>query len=450
MITPVNQQAADLTVQLSTGAAPAVKNATANNLPAELSKVLQTSIFYENLSRLELGFDASANANSNAFGIAANTGVLTVSQNGGAAVPDLREVFQVGDILVFSFTTQGAIRSFFVSALLSATTVQLLSGAQITGALGSANDGEDTLISCFRHNASGDVNTINIAKNKSKFDVCWKPTCLSIFNYPGAIPGGCKFELELQALAQKYVGLAVETPFGVEKIGRTGTSINNVDFQLLVKRVRLYICQVQGPIAGQQEYSYYINLNEIRAHQQKITSGSLTQTTLDVMPSSYALALAFQDNRAQNDGNTDLSITKFKVNDSEELALTRYSIRFAGISLPQPDAELKFSSSEEFLNNQYIRNAIYLNQYYKPSGGESLQQWKERGIYFYHPFVRSAGNRESRCYVITQFNQDASAGNILSNTGLDNLNAFIFEFYRAFALIKMKNGFVYDVNTANQ
>jgi hypothetical protein len=291
----------------------------------------------------------------------------------------------------------------------------------------------------------------NNARKKGIFDLCWKPSAMSIFNYPGAIPGGCKFEFELQAVSGDYIYRGIETPAGINLVPvKNGDSPDNdiQNYRLLVKDLKFYCCQVEGPVVGNEEYSYYLNLNEIRAHSKDITSASLVQTNVDVMESSYALAIAFQDIRSSN--TTSYSITKFKIGDDEELALQRYSVRFAGISLPQPDAEMKFSDSEELLVNQYLRNQLYTNLYFKQSGGESLQDWKERGIYFYHPFIRSAGNKEQRAYILTKFNQDEQQGKALTNEGLQNMQLYIFEFYRAFALIKMKNGYVYDIKTANQ
>jgi len=299
-------------------------------------------------------------------------------------------------------------------------------------------------------NEFGSLKQLNESANKSKIELCWKPSCLSIFNYPGAIPGGYKSEIEIQALNQKYGALAIETPPGIKKIYRYEDSISGSDFQLLIKDLKFYACQVQGPIAGDQEYSYYLNLNELRVHDNTIVSTALTQTHIDVSPSSYALALAFQDRRADGVENTDLSISKLRSKNGEELALTRYSIRFAGLSVPQPEADIKVSENEELLINSYIRNQIYTNQMFKQSGGESYSDWKERGIYLYHPFIRSAGNREGRAYVTTQFNTDPSLGVAMSQETKDNLRLFVFEFYRAFALVRMKNGYVYEVRTANQ
>lgn len=416
------------------------------------TSILKTSYLWEALNREELGFDAYGQ-NNNTFLIAGPAGnnILFVSANGGGAVGTAANsffnIFQFGDIITYTTQANTNILMYMIIEVLSPTTARIAgSGGNIPN-LGVGNDGRDTIGYRYRYKAvNPKFECINLAKNKQSIDLVWKPSCLSIFNYPGAIPGGCKFEIELQALAQKYVGLAVETPFGINKIGRTTNGSTSSDYQLLIKNVKYYVCHVKGPIVGASNYSYYINLNEIRAHTRRITSSALIQTTVDVMPSSYALSLAFQDVRADDSSQTQLSCTKFHVGNFEELSLTRYSIRFAGLSLPQPDAEISNTDSEEKLYTHYMRNQIYTNQYYKSSAGENFQEWKERGIYFYHPFIRSAGNRETRAYVITEFNNEQ----LSTESQESNLRMFLFEFYRAFALIKMSNGSVYDIKTANQ
>jgi len=380
-------------------------------------------------------------------------GVLEVQQNGGPALPALGTIFQRGDLVIVARAGGVFYHYYWVDSIISATQMRVYQSAAHE-AIAAANFNYIAGRLRYSTKAVSVDGNINQAKKKAKFDVCWKPSCLSIFNYQGALPGGTKFELELQALAQEYIGLAIETPPGIQKSGRVSASIIDKDYQVLVKNLKFYICQVQGPVVGDEEYSYYINMNECRAHTRKLQSKSLVQTSLDVTPSSYALALAFQDNRAINREDTDKSVTKFHVagtnSDKEELAITRYSIRFAGLSVPQPDAELKEGDAHEFLCNQYIRNQMYTGQYFKQSGGESMEEWKERGIYFYHPFVRSAGNREVRAYVLTQFNDTNIDQVQLSDEALDNLQLYLFEFYRAFALIKMRNGFVYNIQTATQ
>jgi len=428
-------------------------------------KVLKLSEFYRKTTVEELGLINVDAANGYAVTVTQNNesakAILTLHAIGTALPVNLKDIFKIMDIVVFQ-TDEGGVSPHkkygYVYDIIDSENIEIIGSEDITN---SGDDGNADLnrllyrLRYFPSNHQIPPNGINISKNKSKFDICWKPTCLSIFNYQGAVPGGTKFELELQALAQDYIGLGIETPYGVQKTGRNSSLVLGTDYQLLVKNVKLYVCQVQGPVVGTEDYAYYLNLNECRAHSRKIENISLNQTPLDVTSSSYALALAFQDSRATNKDRSDISVTKFHVvgenNDKEELSLNRYSIRFAGLSVPQPDGEIKVGDLQEFLCNQYIRNQLYTSQYFKNAGGESLKEWKERGVFFYHPFVRSAGNKESRAYVLTQFNDDPESGKVaISDEGAANLTMLLFEFYHSFALIKMKEGSVYSVQTANQ
>lgn len=329
------------------------------------------------------------------------------------------------------------------------------------GYLNTGQNAKNTVIGFFRIcgetvlRPDQDVSwKVNIARQKPVQDIIWKPSCLSIFNYPGALPGGCTFEIEMNATKSKYASLAVETYGTEQKRVRDSDEINNRDFQLIIEDIKLYICQLQGPIVGDSEYAYYINMNECRAHTQQLISADLTQTSIDVMPSSYALALAFQDRRADDAIATNISISKLRLYQGKEQALSRYSLRFAGLSVPQPEADIERGLKVDYLMNSYISNQMFTNAFFKPGGGESYADWIERGLYFYHPFIRTANNKEGRVYIQTEFNKlgdnDEPSVYGLTNTDIDNTNIVLFEFYRSFALIKMKNGYVYDVRTANQ
>lgn len=362
------------------------------------------------------------------------------------------DVLQPGDYIGINYLAAGETIWGFVQDIIDATHFHLCISRSWVANLGDGTQDNGFLFAIYRYVPCCKAVYVDKAKNANKFDINWKPSCLSIFNYPGAIPGGCKFEFEIQGNNQFYTGLAIETPPGIVKVPRNTASTVGFDYQLLVKSVKFYVCTVTGPAIGDDQYSYYLNLNEIRAHTRTLNTTSTTQTAIDVTPSSYALALAFQDKRAEVSARTDYSISKFHVGLKDELYLKRYSIRFAGLSLPQPDADIQYNPNnlDEFWGKVYIRNQFYLNQYYKTTGGENFNDWKERGLFLYHPFIRSAGNKEGRVYVITQFENETQLRPGFSTTSTENMNLFLFEFYRSFAYIRMSKGNVFEVRTAIQ
>ena len=282
---------------------------------------------------------------------------------------------------------------------------------------------------------------LKIQKRLAKeFDICWHPKCLGIFNIDHALPGGTKFELELNPFSNSFYQTR-----GVQSMG--GPKVHDLDYQFQVKELKFYICQMQGPIVESDQY--YIDLNETRCHKITLLTSNQTQSSIDVVSSSYALTLAFQDTAAGAQTNKPGGF--FKLPNEDELKLRRYSIRFAGRSLPNPDADILVNTQIHQINDQYIRNHLYSGSYYQLTQ-ETLEDWKARGIFLHHPFYRTALNRETRVYIITSFNnnnpEDTANPGVLSTFG-DNTRMLLFEHYKRVVIIKMENGRVFSVRSSN-
>ncbi len=346
-------------------------------------------------------------------------------------VPDVRENFKVGDFVVLQI--QGG---SFVRAMVSGInpdnngrSLSVIGSDDLLIAINAGNDARTFLFKRYRYiNLSGNANVVNSARQVSDLEILWKPASLPIFNSPHAIPGGCLFEFELDPYQNTfYQRRAIESAPGTQLVSGT-------DYKFLVTDLRLYIAQCQGPIVEKMEYM--IDMNRVKCHKTNLTTNSVTTTSIDVQPSSYALSLAFQDKRSGS--RSDLNPSKFKIINDDELNLTRYSIRFAGKSLPDPDFDGSYDSANNLdrLSYMYARNMLYNGAYFDNSQ-ETLNEWRERGIYFYHPFLRSGTNKESRCYVVTQF------GNTFSDA--DNVNILLFENYKSVAIVRMDNGRVYNI-----
>lgn len=351
-------------------------------------------------------------------------GVITFS---GDNLPTVEDVWQVGDFIAVSGVAANLRKLFFITNVNPINQTITVAG---TNQLAAVAANAANLIK-YRYRVSpsykiDDSSQVNEAKSKNIFEICWKPACMGIFNYPRAIPGGCKFEFELSPFVD-YFTRAIETPYNVTKKA-------NVDYRFFIEDVKFYILQAESKQVIKSEY--YVSVDGIKCHKVDLTSKNLTQNTIDVQPSTYAAAIAFQDSVTGPVSNK--SSSKFHVNNKEELKLKRYSIRYAGITVPQPDADLLYSENANYLTNFYLRNNLYTGQF-NESDCESLKEWIERGIYFYHPFVKNANNTETRLTVLSDFQGQLTSVPI---------KLLIFEFYKMITLVKMEDGTVFDVRTA--
>lgn len=426
-----------LTATTAQGASFNVGTAIAANATNELNLLKYRNV--EVVDLLDLGYEQSAAAaNGHAVLVAPDAGgdaILTITRIGtGGEIPDVNSNFQVGDIVTVRLVAnpffQGLVTE--VDPNSDGSSLRVVGEAILGANKGAAGDAENFMFKRIRYNAKDSLKAVNSARQVKDMEIIWKPASLPIFNTSHAIPGGTLFEFELDPFQNTfYQRRAIESASGSQLISGT-------DFKFLVTDLRLYIAQCQGPIVEKMEYM--IDMNRVKCHKTSLTTNSTTTTSIDVQPSSYALSLAFADKRTGN--RSDLNPSKFKILNDDELNLNRYSIRFAGKSLPDPDFDGEFDASSgiDHLTYMYTRNMLYNGAYFDNSQ-ETLDEWRERGIYFYHPFLRSGTNKESRCYIVTQF------GNAFSDA--TNVNLMLFENYKSVAIVKMDNGRVYNVKRSD-
>lgn len=77
---------------------------------------------------------------------------------------------------------------------------------------------------------------------------------------------------------------------------------------------------------------------------------------------------------------------------------------------------------------QYARSVIY-NGSYHDSSTETLKQWRERGLYLHFPWPKTGTDRETRCYISTQFS---------ALTGQPRL--LLFNHFNKVCILKYENG----------
>jgi len=374
-------------------------------------------------------------------------GVLTFTPSvAGITIPDANALWKPYDLIVVGDTGgtyAGRKRYYMVLNVINTTQIQVMSSTQIEVA-GGANA---HIIGRWRMITKPPVSTAanqfaDISRKVSEFDICWNPKCLGVFNVHHAIPGGTKFELLLNPWNNSsYQVKGVETPTGVQKLFSDVNNPNR-DFLFKILDLRFYICQMQGPII--QADNYYLDLHETRCHNLPLLTEGQTQNAIDIVSSSYAITLAFQDSRAGT--RTDISNSKFKLLNEEEKLLERYSIRFGGRSLPDPDAQIIVNENIQNIVDYYTRNHLYGGSYNQLTQ-ESLNDWFERGIYFHHPFYRTALNKETRAYIITKFNSNLIDNSVSSFT--ERTRMLIFEHYHRVVIVSMDKGRVINVTSSN-
>ena len=380
-----------------------------------------------------MGFDAAGGATAaerNQWAYTAVTGALVYTQGTAAAglnAADASTAYPIGSY--FKYVGNVAIPSTKMRVLTNdgggnLTVVPLLVNSVASSGL---NDFEKVVTSIKETDA----------RRVGEFELIWTPP-LSLFKVGHAIPSG-RYELVLNPqTSTSFQQRAIESILGVASKDPTIPGGAAQAFQLSVVNMYLYTATVEGPRAD--DITYLLDLEQTRCQSEKIDNANFQQKNFDVSPSTFALTCAYQDLRAGV--NTALSVSKFKSYDniltpstSQELKLNRFFINYAGQNLPAPDADPTFVAGNDYTTQRYAESQIYSGAYFDTGGAETIQEFHERGAYYYFSWPRDGTDRSTRVNVHQSF------------TGADvaNLRCLLFDHSKQVARIRVQDGRVVDV-----
>jgi hypothetical protein len=347
---------------------------------------------------------------------AANLIIFTA--NGGAAIPDLRNYFSVGDSVAFN---DGAEK---------VRTITLVEAAQLTvdGAALTA-PAVANLVAQVRQI----LPALDVSKSKSRrvkeFELIWKPP-LSLFDYEKALPSG-DWEIRLNPQpASSY------REYCIESTGATKSAGAGNDFLVSVDEMFFYSAEVEGKRLD--DITYLIDLEESRCTSKICTaSNNLQQHEFAVSPSTFALSVAWQDNAVESD--TRYPMARFKIGGEgtdSELSLTRLYVQYDSRTGPSPDILPEYSAdSKDFLVEMYYRNLLDSGAIADTGGVETLKDWQDRGIYLHQLWPRDGTSRSTRCMVNFESAFD----------GLTAPRVLLFDHYRKAVRVRHEGGRVVDV-----
>ena len=371
------------------------------------------------ISRLDAGFDAlTTTAWTQATRILTfNLGNVNVITGPGQ--------LGVGDVLIMNGAGNfGGGDRYEITAILTTTTVQANTQNVAFPPNVAAEVDDFTIIK---------VRVDNISEQRGGFEMLWQPP-LGIFKVPHALPSG-QYRLVLNPKSvDAYERDAIESILGEKQAGAGAGN-----FRFIVTDLHLYVNTVESDRVDDKVY--FMSLNETRCQLDTVGNNqSLQQRFFDVSPSSYALAVAFQD---QNATNSSLrSASKFKIRagpttpGGADLYLQRFYLNYGGVNRPQPDASPSFTSPLNYLSQMYANTALYSGQYFSPGGPESEDDWRIRGPYYYYAWPKDGHSESTRVTVNFAFGQ---------LPGVDAANCLLFDLSRKLVIVTIKGGRVTDV-----
>lgn len=368
--------------------------------------------------RVAQGFDAQAAANSNNIEVSA-AGLITFAVNGGAALPNLINLYQEGDEIIYLGI------SYFVRSVLVASPLVSVNIAPPVAAVAVASNVTWYLRRKKLHNA---------ALRRNQIELIWTPP-LSIFKVQQAIPS-CECELILNPENLNSLKARAVESFhsSLRVIPGVGASLVN-DFNFQVDSLDLYTAQIQGPRVS-ENITYFLSLEQTRCQVSQIDSGAdqFQLRQFEVSPSTYALTIAFQDSEATAT-NTLFSPSKLKIRSvpgytDAAFSLTRVFVNYSNEIKPSPDGQPDYATPKDFLKQRYADSIIYSGGYFSAGATESFTQWLDRGIYMHWAWPKDGDARNTRAEVSFQLKADTlGKGRIL-----------MYDHYRKMLIISIRNG----------
>lgn len=357
--------------------------------------------------------------------------VTFTTLNVNTPLPNVRDLFQFGDYFIYYDAVATAYGCGFVYEVdpnQDGLSLWIIGARRLTNDLGGAS----YVVARLRPGSPIDEDQENKARKVQYLELIWKPH-LSIFDIPHALPGGAKNEIEILPYASSiYENQAIESINAVS----AGT-----DFKFQMLDLRLYNCVCEGPLT--EKMTYILDLQTTVCTNIPITSANGAQYNVDIKPSTNAISLAFQDSSVSG-AESRWPITKFKIREEMEQNIAEFYIRLSQLQRPQPNADVLYDeyTGTDLLTESYARALMYTGGYYD-SDQETLQEWRNRGLYFHWSVPRTGTDRANLCTVYVRF----ADSDLFSKTpaGPITPNILLFHHYKKVAVIQMENGRILSI-----
>lgn len=226
-----------------------------------------------------------------------------------------------------------------------------------------------------------------------EIELIWTPK-ESLWEIDSFITGDIRIELQPYN-SPNQLNLAI-----MESIGNASKAYTDVTFEIVSIRWALDVGVLSSPWSG----SIQLSLNEANLQMQHLTTASSADKMFNGLPTNtYALTLAFQNGNVLSD--TRYSQTKFKIANDQDLRLAKYSIKFRGVTLPNPEAAPDYKDVDgqrDWILFQYYQSLLYSGQLLHMDNSEPFHEWKQRGPYYHHSWPLQGG-ADTTAIVNTQF-----------------------------------------------
>ena len=343
------------------------------------------------------GFDI---AGTTQYDKVATENVITFSNNAGL---DLREFLKAGDYINYGVGTGSSkwvaitgvtALTLTVDNLPDALTAEVVSSGELMARISSTVDEPN--------------------KGRNTVQCLWQPP-LGIFQNRNIVLGAGSFRLKYTPKSNKLGAIQMD-----KNLASTG--------DLQIKNFVMVNTVFQDSTFN--DGTYYIMLDEYNVQNKKLNnSSSLTSHNFTVPPTTHSISVFSQDGAA---GSVDLpSVTPslFKDENNSNVDIRHLQLFYAGTTKPVTLFDSSFTADTNHLPQRYEWNSSNCGM--AEIGGESYEDWLERGIINTTKFIKEKGNNATELQLQTDF------GDVSGDVEL-----FVASLYRNIVKVTVKSGFI--------
>jgi len=115
----------------------------------------------------------------------------------------------------------------------------------------------------------------------------------------------------------------------------------------------------------------------------------------------------------------------------------RYSLAlYENIGIGLMDANPEFVAGKDYTTQRYVESQIYSGAYYDTGGAETIEEFHDRGAYYYFSWPRDGTDRSTRVNVHQKFE---------AGTDITNMRLLLFDHSKQVGRIRIQDGRVIDV-----
>jgi len=258
---------------------------------------------------------------------------------------------------------------------------------------GTRAENVDAAVVAFDVGIYGEVEPSDRAKT---YEWTWKPP-LSVLDSAQGIPGS----LDVRLILTPQSSTTYQRQFCNSTLGKGAVAQGTGAGDVKLTVVSMYLMNQMLVGTRLTNESFYLDLKQYRMQAAAIGSAGSSEHTFEISPSTWGVAIAFQDARAGTDTRcppTEFIAYNAAYGAKMNTKLTSFYATYAGKTYNSPATNVTDDAANNKLTvaGAYVNTMMQNGSYFGNGGAESIVQWVKRGPYYFFTVPRDRDDRSTR------------------------------------------------------